>query len=133
MNYEFNEEEPFSPDDFPDEKERKKRIKEEKKRQRKLKFSDKKPSKAALLADWLALLALILMIISIIVSATCEGNAGIAVGTTAIFALLATVVGVIASVKSFRETDIILKYSWIGVIANGILFIFIAFVTVSGI
>lgn len=73
------------------------------------------------------------MIIAVIVSASAEGKAGIAVGTIAVFALLATVIGFIASVKSFRETDILLKYSWLGVIANGILFILIAFVTVSGI
>ena len=133
MDYEFKDEEPFSLDDFLDEKERKKRIKEEKKRRKKLKFSDKKPSKAALLSDGLAALALVLLIVAVIVSTAAKGNAGIAVGTMTIFGLLASVIGFIAAVRSFRETDILLKYSWIGVIANGILFLVVAFITVSGI
>ena len=133
MDYEFKDEEPFSLDDFLDEKERKKRIKEEKKRRKKLKFSDKKPSKAALLSDGLAALALALLIVAVIVSTAAKGNAGIAVGTMTIFGLLSSVIGFIAAVRSFRETDILLKYSWIGVIANGILFLVVAFITVSGI
>ncbi len=132
MDTQFEKDEQFTLDDFYDEKARKKRIKEEKKRRKSYKFSDKKHSKYGVLSSVLALFALIAIVLGIVLSTIHRGEAGSWLGTLSIFAFFATVVGICLAAFSFKQADIILKYSWTGLIANGILFFALGCIIIAG-
>ena len=125
-------EEEFRIDDYLDEKARKKKLKEEKKKRKSYKFSNKKHSKNGILSSVLALFAVIVLIAAIIISTIYKGNAGILTGTLAALGFLAAIVGFILSAASFREVDKLYRFSWIGIIANGILFILFGIIIIGG-
>lgn len=134
MNYQnYNDDEPFVINDYLDEKARKKRIKEEKKRRKSYKFSDKEHSKRGIISSLCALFALIVIIVAIIVSTSMKGQGTITIGMLAALGLLAAVAGFIIGAFSFKETDSIMRYSWIGLISNGVIFLLLAAIVIGGI
>ena len=128
----LNEEVPFTLDDFLDEKARKKRIKEERKRRKSYKFSDKEHSKRGILSSVFALFAVLIVICAIILSAVYKGQGSVLVGVLTAFGFVASIAGFIVGALSFKETDSIMRFSWIGVIANGALFLALAILMISG-
>ena len=129
----YNDDEPFRIDDYLDEKARKKRIKEEKKRRKSYKFSDKEHSKKGILSSLFALFAVVVVIVAIIVSTNMQGQGGVTVGMLAVFGFVAAIAGFIIAALSFRETDTLQRFSWIGIISNGLIFLLLAGLVISGI
>lgn len=125
-------EEEFRIDDYLDEKARRKKLKEEKKRRKSYKFSDKKHSKNGIISSVFALASLAALICTIIISVSHKGDGGLITGAIAMIGLVAAIAGFIVAAFSFRETDKLFRYSWTGIIANGILFFLIAAIFVSG-
>lgn len=111
----------------------KKKKKADRRRRRKYKFSDKKHSKAGIAATVMAVFAIALVVASIVLSVAEKGQGGAIVGALPFAALLLSTIGIVISSFSFRRTDTIFTFSWTGLISNIIVWLFVAFVLVSGI
>ena len=115
-----------------DDSDAKKRRRAEAIRRRRLKFTDREHPVNAMIATVLALASICMIVISIVIATKAEGEAGVIVGVLAALAFVISIVGIVMSALSFRIPDIIFTFPWIGLISNVCVWIFTAFVLVSG-
>lgn len=110
-----------------------KRKRDDKRRRRKYKFTDKKHSVHGVISTCIAVTSIALVVVSIAAAVSAKGQAGIMVGILPFISLVMSTVGIILSCITFRKPDTIFTFSWIGLIANIVVWLFVALVLVSGI
>ena len=133
LDFDYKDEEHISSEDFlHDAKEAKKRAKEEKKRRKKTKFSDKSHSVPGIVSSCLALAALGFIIAAIVVSTKARGEGGLSVGVLGGLSFAASLIGAICGLAAFHRTDVILRFAWIGVAANGIIWLAVTIMIAFG-
>ena len=69
---------------------------------------------------------------SVILSVHEGGNGGLPVGIFGALSFVTAIAGIITGLISFRNPDVIYKYAWIGLIANGVIWILVAILMVMG-
>lgn len=92
------------------------------------KFTNKQNAKGGIASVVLAVVSLVLVGTGIWVSFQKEGNAGIIVGALGTGAFFISIFGMIVGLKSFKEREKFYLFSWIGSIANGILWLAMCFI-----
>jgi len=132
-DYDNNEEHLTSEDFLQNERDAKKKAREAKKLRKKYKFSDKKHSALGIISSVFALIALGLIIAAVLLSAKAHGQGGTAVGVTGAASFVSAVCGIICGLIAFRQTDVILRFAWIGLISSIIIWIIDAMLIVLGI
>ncbi|MCF0228602.1 MAG: hypothetical protein HUJ76_02765 [Parasporobacterium sp.] len=116
--------------DGPGSARKKKRA--DRKRRRKYKFTDKKHSRPGMISTALAVAAIALVVISIIIAVRMKGQAGEIAGLLPFLSLIMATVGIILPGVTFRRSDTIFTFSWIGLITNIVVWLFVAFILVIG-
>lgn len=115
-----------------DPKNARKRRRADKRRRRKYKFSNKHHSKAGIVASALAIPAIVLFVLALVMATTAKGQGGDRVGWMPFFSMILATAGIIISALTFRKADTIYTFSWIGLISNLVIWLFVAFVLVIG-
>ena len=115
-----------------DPKTARKRKKADQRRRRKYKFSDKHHARLGIVSALLAIPAIGLVAASIVLSVIRKGEAGSIVGLMPFAAIILATAGIILSSVTFRKPDTIYTFSWIGLITNLVIWLFVAFVLVIG-
>ena len=115
-----------------DEKSAKRKRSSDRRRRRKYKFSDKHHTKRGIIASLLIIPGLALIVISIILATKQKGQGGVIVGLLPFIALLTSTAGIILAAITFRKPDTIYTFSWIGLISNIVIWMFIASMTAAG-
>ena len=111
---------------------RKKRL-SDKKRRRKYKFTDKHHTKRGIIASALIIPGAAFIANSIVLATSMNGQGGIIVGILPFLALLTSTAGIVLSATTFRKPDTIYTFSWIGLIANIVIWLFVASMIAAGI
>ena len=65
-------------------------------------------------------------------SVQADGNGGEIVGQLCGMSFAVSLAGIILGLLSFRQTDVFYRFAWIGIIANGIIWLFDAMMIVMG-
>ena len=115
-----------------DPKTARKRRRADKRRRRKYKFSDKHHSKAAIVASVMAIPAIALFVFALVMATSEKGQSGALAGWMPFCSLILATAGIIISALTFRKADTIYTFSWIGLISNSVIWLFVAFVLVIG-
>jgi len=97
------------------------------------KFSGRSHSVKGIISVVLAVLSLLSIISSSIISAISHGNGGIFLGVIGIAALIISLIGFILGIKGSLEKEIYYTAPVIGMIINGLLFLFYFVLYVVGI
>lgn len=85
----------------------------------------RKYTKGGKAASLIALCSLLLIILSVVISALMRGKAGIYVGLLLFISLIASAIGFGMGIKSFDEENRFMRYTYIGTIANAAIWIFV--------
>lgn len=80
-------------------------------------------SKGGILSTLIAICSLLIIILTIAIAIIQKGNAGIYVGVLGVFALVLSLAGFGIGLKSFNEEMTFLRYTYIGTIANAVIWI----------
>lgn len=96
-------------------------------------FTYKKDTKGGLISLILAIIAYTMTILGVIISYKKHGDAGIVVGALGSFAFLISTFGVVIALRSFKERDSFYVFTWIGTIANLVLWILLCFIIGMGV
>lgn len=96
------------------------------------KFTDKKISRGGVMSSLFALIAAGLLCAGVYISYKADGNGGANVGVLGMSAFLVALIGFIIGVRSFKEGEVYLGFPWFGVVANAIIWIFMAGVVLVG-
>ncbi|MGN0382628.1 MAG: hypothetical protein ACI4DS_00020 [Eubacterium sp.] len=80
-------------------------------------------TKGGRISSLFAVLAFVIFVVAVAWSYRCGGNAGHIVGYLGFLAFALNLSGFIIGIKSFKEEGLWLRYSWIGTIANAIMWI----------
>ena len=115
-----------------DEKSAKRKRSSDRKRRRKYKFSDKHHTKRGIIASLLIIPGLAMIVISIVLAAENRGEGGYVVGLLPFLSLLTSTAGIVLAATTFRKPDTIYTFSWIGLIANISIWMFVASMTAAG-
>ncbi len=99
---------------------------------RSYKFTDKKHTKQGLASVACAAAALSLTALALLLAYRRGGQAGSIVGLLGLLAMLLSVTGFVLALRGFREEDVYLISSQVGVVIDGLLFILWAVVCVIG-
>ncbi len=99
---------------------------------RKYKFTDKKISRGGILSSLFVLIAAGLLYAGVYISYKADGNGGANVGLLGAGAFLASIIGFIIGIRSFKKDDVFLGFPWFGVVGNAIIWIFMAGVILVG-
>ena len=83
----------------------------------------KKYTKGGRTASLMALINAIIIILAIIISIVKKGNAGIYVGLMMFAVLISAAVGFVIGINSFKEENKFLRFSYMGTIANAVIWI----------
>lgn len=133
FEYGDNSEEHISTEDFlKNERDAEKRAQREKRLRKKYKFSDKKHSLTGILSSIAALLALGFIAAAVIYSTIHKGQGGLEVGILGAVSFVLAVFGMILGLISFRKTDVLLNFAWIGMISSIIIWLIDAVFIVMG-
>ena len=116
-----------------DEKIEKSKKRSDRRRRRKYKFSDKRHTKRGIIASILIIPGVALIVISIILATRLKGQGGTIVGLLPFVSLLTSTAGIILSATTFHKSDVILTFSWTGLIGNIIIWLFVASTMAAGI
>ena len=100
---------------------------------KKYKFTNKKISKGGILSSLFAVVAATLLGIGVYISYKADGAGGATVGVLGLGAFLASTVGFIIGVRSFKNEDAFLGLPWFGVVSNAIIWLFMMCVIFIGI
>ena len=131
--YEDNQEQHISSEEFlTNEREAARKARQEKRMRKRYKFSDKEHSKPGIVSSVLALVALLFLIAAIIISTIFKGKGSWLVGFLGLISFVESLAGIICGLVAFRNTDVLLKYAWIGLIANVILWLLMGVLIVMG-
>lgn len=96
-------------------------------------FTDKHNSKGGKIATLLAAAALVLIITGVVIAYKQHGNAGIAVGILGTVSFITAMTGMIFGLTSFKEREKFYLFSWIGTIANTVIWLVICGIIAMGI
>ena len=110
----------------------KQKKRNDRKRRRKIKFSDKHHSREGLIATVIAALSIALVVVSVVISVSHKGEGGWLAGYLPFVALVLSTLGIVLAGISFRKDDTIFTFSWIGLIANIVVWLFVAFLLAIG-
>lgn len=131
--YEDNNEIHIKSEDFlVNEKELRRRARADKKLKRRYKFTDKDHSRPGIVSSILALAALIILIAAIVLSTLAHGNGNWLVGLLGALSFVYSFAGAICGIVAFRNTDVLLKYAWLGMISNTIIWLITGTLIVLG-
>lgn len=97
------------------------------------KFSGRSHSVRGLISVSLAVVALLSIVISSIISAISHGNGSLILGAVGIVAFIISLVGFILGIKGSMEKEIYYTAPVVGMIVNGLLFMFYFVLYVVGI
>lgn len=97
------------------------------------KFTNKNNTKGGIIATVLAVFSFAMALFGIIISFQNEGNGGMIVGVFGTVSFIFSTIGEVIGLQSFREKDKFYLFSWIGTLANGVLWIAMSLVIVMGI
>lgn len=132
--YEDNIEQHISSEEFlTNEREAARKARQEKRLRKRYKFSDKEHSHLGIISSILALEALVFLIAAVIISTIYRGMGSWLVGLLGVIAFISSLIGIICGLVAFRNTDVLLKYAWIGLISNVILWLLMGLLIVMGI
>ncbi|MBQ3544698.1 MAG: hypothetical protein IJA34_06905 [Lachnospiraceae bacterium] len=95
-------------------------------------FTDKNNSSGGIVSSILGAISLCLVVVGVVISYKENGNAGLAVGAIGSIAFILNCIGMIIGLRSFKERDKFYLFSWIGVIANGIMWIMMCVIIAGG-
>lgn len=104
--------------DVPEGKKKEKKEKEEKHR-----IPLKKYTKGGRVSSLIALCSILVIMLAIVISIFMKGKAGIYVGLMMIVSLVASMTGFAIGIKSFNEENKFLRYTYIGTIANAVIWL----------
>lgn len=93
------------------------------KNSKRYKFTDKNQSVGGIFSSIIALLSITFFMIGVMISFQYQGNGGLIIGLLGLLSLLLSALGIYLGVKSFAEDEIFYHFSWIGTIANAIIFV----------
>lgn len=99
---------------------------------KKYKFTDKKLSRGGILSSLFVLIAAGLLYAGVYISYKADGNGGTNVGLLGAGAFIASIIGFIIGIRSFKKDDVFLGFPWFGVVGNAIIWIFMAGVILVG-
>ena len=134
FEYGGNTQQNISSEDFlTNEREARRQARIEKNRRKHYKFTDKEHSRTGIASSVLALNALIFIIAAVVLSTIYHGAGNILVGVLGAISFLSSSAGVVCGLVSFRNTDVLLKFAWMGLIASGILWLIMGVLIVFGI
>ena len=132
-DYEDNTQQHISSEEFlTNEREAARKARQEKRLRKRYKFSDKEHSKLGIVSSILALNAILFLIAAVVISTIYRGNGSWLVGLLGVIAFISSIVGIVCGLVAFRNTDVLLKYAWIGLIANAILWLLMGLLIVMG-
>lgn len=83
----------------------------------------KKYTKGGKISSLIALCSQAFIVLTIVISVFQKGNSGIYVGIMMLAALIAAVVGFVIGINSFKEENKFLTFTYIGTIANAVIWI----------
>ena len=104
----------------------------DRKRRRKIKFSDKHHAREGIISTIIAAVSIVLVVASLVISVSHKGEAGWMAGYLPFVSLVLSTLGIVLAGITFRKADIIFTFSWIGLISNIVIWIFVAFLLVIG-
>lgn len=110
----------------------KKKARADKRRRRKYKFTDKKHSRSGIAATVMIVPEIALIAYAVVLAVRQKGLGGELVGWLPFIALVMATVGIVLSGIGFRKTDAIYTFSWIGLIASIVVWLFVAVMMVIG-
>ena len=110
----------------------KQKKRNERKRRRKIKFSDKHHSPEGIISTIIAAVSIALVAAAIVISVSHKGEAGWLAGFLPFVALVLSTAGIVLAAMTFRKEDTIFTFSWIGLIANIVTWLFVAFLLAIG-
>lgn len=85
----------------------------------------RKYTKGGKTSTLIAIGSLLLIVLAVVISILLKGKAGIYVGLMVFLALVTSAVGFGIGIKSFDEENKFMRYTYIGTIANAVIWIFI--------
>ena len=100
---------------------------------KKYKFTNKKISKGGVMSSLFAVVAFALLAIGVYISYKARGAGGASVGILGIGAFLASTVGFVVGIRSFKNEEAFLGLPWFGVVSNAIIWLFMMCVIFIGI
>lgn len=103
------------------------------KNNKKYKFTDKNQSIGGIFSSIIALLCIVFFSSGIMISFNNRGSGGLIIGLLGLVSFLLSAIGIYIGVKSFQEDEIFYHFSWIGTIANAIIFVGMFVVILIGI
>lgn len=89
------------------------------------KFTNKKISRGGVLSSLFSVAAFCMVVASVYLSYKVHGAGGTKVGVLAMGAFIASLVGFIIGVRSFKRDDVFLGFPWFGVVSNAVLGLFL--------
>ncbi len=129
----MNKEEHISSEDFlRDEKESKKREQEEKRIRKKYKFSDKEHSRWGIASSIIAVFAFAFIVAAIVISTNAGGQGGTLVGVLGAASFISALAGIVIGLLAFRQLDVFYRFAWVGIFANGIIWLIVSALIVLG-
>lgn len=99
----------------------------------KYKFTNKKHSIGGVISTFMAIVAIVLVIVAIVTSFKAEGKGGEEVGIFAMMSMVFSVFGLVTGLLSYREFDRYYTFSLIGSLANGIVTVILIMLFLVGI
>ena len=110
----------------------KQKKRNDRKRRRKIKFSDKHHSREGIISTVIAAVSIALVAASVAISVSHKGEGGWLAGYMPFVALVISTLGIVLAAITFRKEDTIYTFSWIGMIANIVVWLFVAFLLAIG-
>lgn len=98
----------------------------------KYKFADRKPTVGGVISTLMAAGSAVLFAYAVKLSFDAGGNGGFAVGSYALSALALSVFGLIVGLMSYRETDRIYRFSFLGSLFCGIMTVILVMLLLVG-
>lgn len=131
--YEDNIEQHINSEEFlTNEREAARKARQEKRLRKRYKFSDKEHSRLGIASSILAINAIVFLIAAVVISTIYRGQGSWFVGALGVVSFLSSIAGIVCGLVAFRNTDVMLKYAWIGLIANVILWLLMGLLIVMG-
>jgi hypothetical protein len=135
FEYDFddNRDEHISSEEFLlDERKERKKVRKSEREKKHYKFSDKDISGRGVVSTTLAVIALIALIGSLVLSVMAGGEGGQAVGILAGISFACSLLGIIIGLLAFRQTEVFLGIAWIGLIFSGCVWVLVDILIIMG-
>lgn len=96
---------------------------EEKEDKKAKKIPLSKYTKGGKSSSLIALESFLVLVLAVVISVAMKGEAGIYVGILALFAFATSIAGFVIGINSFKEENKFMRYTYIGTIANAVIWI----------